>query len=255
MALMVKRGGRRSELFSSLPAGRILDFPAGDGNQSRELAAMGYRPVSADLFAPARSPGGFDYVLADANRIFPFQSESFDYVLSREGIEHLEYQAQFIRECARVLKPGGKLVLTTPNVLHLHSRLSYLLSGQRILARGVINEIQTPRFMGDGKVYHGHAFLIDYFRLRYLLKLSGFERIAVFTDRFSPSSIALAPLVPILYGAFALSVRRSIRKDRAKGKLHSYGSVFKEIAGHIFSAALLFGKRLVVVATKAPASK
>jgi len=96
-----------------------------------------------------------------------------------------------------------------------------LLSGQRILARGVINEVQTPRFVGNGKVYHGHAFLIDYFRLRYLLKLSGFDRIEVFTDRFSPSSIALAP---------------------------------KEIADHVFSAALLFGKRLIVVATKAPAT-
>jgi len=254
MALVVKRGGRRRELFSSMPAGTILDFPAGDGDQSRQLAAMGYRPVLADLFAPAQSRDGFRWVQADANRIFPFQNGSFDYVLSREGIEHLEYQAQFIRECARVLKPSGKLVLTTPNVLHLHARLSYLLSGQRVLGRGVINEIQTPRFAGDGRMYHGHAFLIDYFRLRYLLKLSGFDRIEVFTDRFSPSSLALAPMVPILYGAYALSVRRSIRKDRSKGKRHEYGSLFKEVAEHVFSPAMLFGKRLIIVATMGSAT-
>ena len=45
MALLVKRGGRRSEFFASLPPGVILDFPAGDGGESRRLAAMGYRPV------------------------------------------------------------------------------------------------------------------------------------------------------------------------------------------------------------------
>ncbi|HUN99127.1 MAG TPA: class I SAM-dependent methyltransferase [Bradyrhizobium sp.] len=250
MVLLVKRGGSRSELFSTLPPGKILDFPAGDGKESRELAAIGFLPISSDLFAPAQKPDDFRYVQADANRTFPFRSASFDYVLSREGIEHLEYQAQFIRECARVLKPSGRLVLTTPNVLHLYSRLSYLLSGQRTLVRGVINEIQTPRFVGEDKVYHGHAFLIDYFRLRYLLKLAGFDQLEVFTDRFSPSSIALAPLVPIMYGAYAMSVRRSIRKDRNKRKSLSYGTVFSDIAGHVFSAAILFGKRLIVVATK-----
>jgi SAM-dependent methyltransferase len=250
MALLIKRNRRKDDLFSSIPPGTILDIPAGDGNESRDLATSGFQVVSADLFAPAQSVDGLRYVRADANRMFPFRSDSFDYVLSREGIEHLEHQAQFIRECARVLKPGARLILTTPNVLHLNSRVSYMLSGQRTLARGVVNEIQTPRFVGDGNIYHGHAFLIDYFRLRYILKLSGFDQIDVFTDRYSPSSIALAPLVPFLYAAYAVSVRKSIRKDRSKHKNHSYGSVFDEISRHILSPALLFGKRLIVLATK-----
>jgi len=251
MALPIKRNGRSDDLFSSIPPGTILDIPAGDGNESRDLALAGFRVVSADLFAPAQIADGLRYVQSDANHTFPFRNDCFDYVLSREGIEHLEHQAHFIRECERVLKPGGKLILTTPNVLHLNSRVSYLLSGQRTLVRGVVNEVQTPRFVGDGNVYHGHAFLIDYFRLRYILKLSGFDRIDVFTDRYSPSSIALAPLVPFLYAAYAVSVRRSVRKDRSKRKDHSYGSVFEEISRHVFSPALLFGKRLIVLATKA----
>src|SRR5271155_1832020 len=117
MAVTVRRAGRHDELFSSLAPGRILDIPAGDGNESRDLTALGFQVVSADLFAPARGLDGCRYVQADANFNFPFRDQSFDYVLSREGIEHLEYQAQFVRECARVLKPAGKLVLTTPNVL------------------------------------------------------------------------------------------------------------------------------------------
>ena len=252
MVLPVKRARKRVDLFSSLPPGSILDFPAGGGEESSQLVRMGYQAFAADLFLPKPKPRGVFYVQADANRVFPFREESFDYVLSREGIEHLEYQAEFIRECARVLKPSGKLVITTRNVLHLYGRLSYMLSGQRILGRGFINEIQTPRFLGNARAYHGHAFLIDYFRLRYLLRLSGFDRIEVFTDRYSSSSIALAWMVPLMRAIFALSVRGSIRKDLRKGKHHAYGSVFKELKAHVFSPALLFGKRMIVMATKMP---
>lgn len=60
------------------------------------------------------------------------------------------------------------MVLTTPNVLHVIARLSYLLAGQRSLRAGLINEIQTLKRETNGEYSHGYAFLIDYFRLRYL---------------------------------------------------------------------------------------
>jgi len=40
-------------------------------------------------------------------------------VLSREGIEHLENQMGFLRNCARVLAPGGRIVIITSNMMHL----------------------------------------------------------------------------------------------------------------------------------------
>ncbi|MGH8825679.1 MAG: class I SAM-dependent methyltransferase, partial [Jiangellaceae bacterium] len=47
----------------------------------------------------------------------PFAAGSFDVMLSLQTIEHLRDQRAFLDECARVLRPGGRLALTTPNRL------------------------------------------------------------------------------------------------------------------------------------------
>ena len=66
-------------------------------------------------------------------------------VLSMEGIEHFENQTGFVRECARVLRPGGLLILSTPNVLTMSARASQFFTGSRILKHGPINEVSTLR--------------------------------------------------------------------------------------------------------------
>ena len=230
--------------------GKILDIPAGGGQESLNLLKMGYQSFPTDFFPSATKNPALAWVQANGNEIFPFRGETFDYVLSREGIEHLENQAHFLRECARVLKPGGKLILTTPNVMHLSSRLSHLLVGHRTFRRGLANEVQTLRTMTGTKMYHGHIFLIDYFRLRYLMRLAGFGEICVFTDRFSPTSIAFAWLVPILFISSMLAIQ--MYRSKALRKTLKLPPVFvlREILSHIFSPALLFGKRMIVVAEK-----
>jgi arginine exporter protein ArgO len=61
--------------------------------------------------------------------------------------------------------------------------------------------------------------LIDYFKLRYLLKLAGFEKLEVYTDRYSPASLALSWLVPVLYIATRVSIGVSGKKFRGKYKI------------------------------------
>src|SRR5262249_59989284 len=55
---------------------------------------------------------------------------AFDAVVSLEGIEHLLSPARCLAEFCRVLRPGGRLVLTTPNVNNLQSRWHYLVAGR-----------------------------------------------------------------------------------------------------------------------------
>ena len=144
--------------------GVVLDIPAGGAIQSRALADLGYRVVSVDLFPAARREPTAAWICADANEALPFRDQSFDYVLSREGIEHLEDQMGFLRDCARVIRPGGKIVLTTPNLMHLSARASGFLTGQRNLRRGLIerdSDAAQPQSAPDLSRPRVHARLLS----------------------------------------------------------------------------------------------
>lgn len=239
-------------MLARLGPGRVLDIPAGEGAESGELRARGFEVVSADLFPPSDRERIHSWVAADANAALPFRDGAFDCVLSREGIEHLEHQAGFVRECARVIRPGGAIVITTPSLMHLSARMSQFLTGQRSLRRGLANEVQTLRGGRPGRYYHGHIFLIDYFRLRYLMRLAGFDHIEIHTDRYSPTALALGWTVPLLYAATAWSVRIAARRSaRRGGRNATPETVVREIRAHVFSSAALFGKRMIMFARKA----
>ncbi len=92
--------------------GRILDVACGAGYGTALVGAVGADlSLEALRYAARRYPA--PYVAADALRL-PFGS-GFDTVVSFETIEHVEDPARFVAECARVLRPGGLLVVSTPN--------------------------------------------------------------------------------------------------------------------------------------------
>lgn len=234
------------ELLARHPPGLLLDFPSGAGPVRDGARALGYRVVEADLF-----PGpGFHGVVADACAPFPFRDEMFAVVLCMEGIEHFEHQAAFLRECARVLRPGGLLLLTTPNVLHLHARLSVLLTGQRLLRQGFINEVSTLRRRSGNRIYHGHAFLVDFFRLRYLVRTCGLRVEALHATRLSGTSVALAPLVLPIWVATRYALRSGARRAQQHSRPAPPAQLEAELRRFAVAPALLFGSGLIVVARR-----
>lgn len=111
----------------------VLDAGAGKGALSLVLARRGHRVFACDLDPKQFSVPGITCKKSDLNKKIPFEDEMFDVVISLETIEHLENPWQFVREAYRVLKPKGKLILSTPNVSHLSSRIFYLFFGRFIL--------------------------------------------------------------------------------------------------------------------------
>ncbi len=111
---------RLVELAAPQPDDRALDVSTGGGHTALALAPRVARVVASDLtprmLAVARthliSQGAtnVDYVIADAERL-PFLDESFDLVTVRIAPHHYPNVAQAVREMARVLKPGGRLVV------------------------------------------------------------------------------------------------------------------------------------------------
>lgn len=87
-----------------------LDLGCREGNQTRWLTARGYTVTSVDV--ESDFPGA---QIVDANQPLPFADASFDLVWSSEVIEHLADPAFSLDELRRVTRPGGDIILTTPN--------------------------------------------------------------------------------------------------------------------------------------------
>lgn len=113
------------EHLRASPPGKLLDFPAGTGWLWQELRGDGWDYYGADLFTRPEIP---NFTAADLNGLFPYLDEHFDYVTCLEGIEHVENYHHLLRQCRRVLKPGGTLLISTPNPLNIKSRRRYYWS-------------------------------------------------------------------------------------------------------------------------------
>lgn len=112
------------------PGARVLDAPCG-GSAALTLALIerGFHAIGADVDPEAGARLGNAFSKVDLNVALPWPDHSFEAIFSTEGIEHLENHFSFLREMCRVLKPGGILVLTTPNITALRSRVRFFGSG------------------------------------------------------------------------------------------------------------------------------
>lgn len=113
------------------PGRRVLELGAGSGALSLRLADAGYRVTASDLFAERFVPKAeADFQPLDLNQHFSAQlGWQPDAIVALELIEHLENPHHFLRECARLLPPGGLLLLSTPNVLNPLSLAMAALDG------------------------------------------------------------------------------------------------------------------------------
>jgi ubiquinone/menaquinone biosynthesis C-methylase UbiE len=119
---------RRRFLLERLAVGeRALDVGCGEGRFTAELARAGALAVGVDVAeeplqrARARHPE-LDLRLIDGEGSWPMQDASFDLVWAGEVIEHVADTATWLSEVRRVLRPGGRLLLSTPS----HGRLTLL---------------------------------------------------------------------------------------------------------------------------------
>lgn len=114
----VLRRDRVLSLLEGLPPCRVLDIGCGPGALISELSARGYEAHGVDRSAKARELGRY---LQDQSPGMQLHAEldeawkgSFDLVMSFEVIEHLQDDVGAMREWRKYLKPGGRMILSTP---------------------------------------------------------------------------------------------------------------------------------------------
>src|ERR1700722_5974274 len=94
--------------------GRVLDFGCAD-MPYRSFLPAGVEYVGADLAGNEDAA-----VIINPNGTLPVADQSFDAVLSTQVLEHVQDPRVYLNECLRVLRPGGRLLLSTHGVFPYH---------------------------------------------------------------------------------------------------------------------------------------
>jgi SAM-dependent methyltransferase len=214
---------------------RVLDAPCG-GPASLTLALRecGFEAIGADIDPEAATRLGAVFQRVNLDAGLPWPNQTFDAVISTEGIEHLENHYSFLREVNRILKPGGVLVLTTPNITALRSRVRFFGSG--FFGRDARPLNETARHP-----LH-HIGLATFSELRYELHVSGFRLIEVRHTHIKPVSYLYAIFAPWVW----LYTRVAFRKEKDSAQR----ATNREILATLLSRSVLFGECLMLIAKK-----
>lgn len=179
----------------SKPGATILDVAAAQGNFSLALAELGYNVTWNDLreelvdYVKLKHEQGTIH-FATGN-IFALDLPQFDLVLITEVIEHVAHPDQFLRRVAELTKPGGYVVMTTPNGEYFRNRLPKF------------SECTDPSMFDSiqfGPDAEDHIFLLHLDEVHLLAQKAGLSIIEtrLFTNSLTNGHIKLEPLLKLL---------------------------------------------------------
>jgi 2-polyprenyl-3-methyl-5-hydroxy-6-metoxy-1,4-benzoquinol methylase len=177
----------------------LLEIGCGDGKRLEQFRHMGWRvqglEVDEKAAARARQLYGLPVHLGPLSEV-ELPEKSFDALIMNHVIEHLNDPLAVLRECLRVLKPGGKLVAVTPNCQSLgHKWFGFSWLG-----------LDPPR----------HLYLFSPGNLHEVASRAAFQRVKVHTSAVNAKIFAEA--------SFAIKYRNRYRDNESLRLLISFAA-------------------------------
>lgn len=186
------------------PGARIIDIAAAQGNFTLTLAEMGYRVTWNDLREELADYVRLKYERGEveyaAGNAFDLEfREPFDAAVVTEIIEHVAHPDEFLRRTAALVRPGGWIIMTTPNGAFFRNRLPRFSD---FPDPAVFEAVQ---FQPDGD---GHIFLLHPDEIRRLAIQAGLEldSLEVFTNPLTNGYMKSHYLLRVLPRALILAV-------------------------------------------------
>jgi len=151
VALNERPHGGHEKLLALVGRGvRVLDIGCSSGYLARRLVQQGCTVIGIELderAADAARAVCEEVLVGDVEAMdLPFQPASFDVVLCGDIIEHLRDPGRFLQRVRPLLRPDGRLVLTTPNVANWAIRLGLLFGRWTYAERGILDRTHTHLF-------------------------------------------------------------------------------------------------------------
>ena len=189
-----------AKILETAERGRVLDVPAGEGALALRLKNLGFEVFCCDLYTEFFKLPGTEIKQGNLDARLPYADGFFDAVVCVEGLEHIENPANAFREFARILRAGGTLVVSVPNIMNIEERLKWLFNGYtshfKPLSAQALDDIENQ--YGEMAKMALHVNPIGYSEVRYLLEKSGFELKKTYLDKPKKNSWAYLPLVGLV---------------------------------------------------------
>ena len=129
---------------------RVLDVGCSSGYLARRLVEQGCSVVGIEVDTEAAEAARGvceDVLVGDVETMtLPFERASFDVVLCGDTIEHLRDPGGFLERVQPLLRPHGRLLLTTPNVANWAIRLGLLAGRWKYTDRGILDRTHVQLF-------------------------------------------------------------------------------------------------------------
>jgi len=147
---------------AKLIKGTVLEIGSGEGYGIKELAPLAEKYIAVDKYnSPIEEDfklqNNISFIKSEVPPILKIKDSSVDFVVSFQVIEHIKDDKFFLEEIFRVLRPGGKLILTTPNILMSLTRSpwhirEYTPLQMRSIVSNIFRSVQSKGVFGNEKV-------------------------------------------------------------------------------------------------------